>query len=359
MPDAGVIFAASPCPVVRFPTPVVAALVAVFTLGQGSSARAENDRETARLVYVVAANTSGCPDEESFRNLVTARLGYDPFEPDGKHAAAVEITREAGRLRAQARVTRQGQPEPGVRELVGGPGQCEALTSALATAVAIALDPVRGMQGPAPTPAPVPPQALTPPSAAPVPAKEASPVRPTVAPAPMPPVRPGAPPPRISFFAAAGGLVSVAAAPGATLGGELGVGLRVRAFSLETALRAETTPGSSLLPSGDRVEVTLITANLLPCGHLGGWFGCALLRGGAVQSRALDVLVPTRKSSPFAAAGLRAGYALQIAGPVSARAAIEAAFQFTRTALMIDTRPAWTAPLVAGGLDLGVLVAFQ
>ena len=100
MPDAGVIFAASPYPVARFPPPVVAALVVVFTLGQGSSARAENDRETARLVYVVAANASGCPDEESFRNLVTARLGYDPFEPDGKHAAAVEITREAGRLRA-------------------------------------------------------------------------------------------------------------------------------------------------------------------------------------------------------------------------------------------------------------------
>src|SRR5512132_3561634 len=100
MPDAGVTFSASTCPVARFPPPLVAALVAVFALvGQGSSAYAEGDRETARLVYVVAANASGCPDEESFRNLVTARLGYDPFEPHGKHAAAVEITREAGRLR--------------------------------------------------------------------------------------------------------------------------------------------------------------------------------------------------------------------------------------------------------------------
>jgi hypothetical protein len=183
-----------------------------------------------------------------------------------------------------------------------------------------------------------------------------------VAPAPTPPVRPNAtppPPPWISFFAAAGGLVSIASAPGATLGGELGGGLRLRAFSLEAAVRAETTPGSSLLPSGDRVEVTLITASLLPCGHLGGWFGCALLRGGAVQGRALDVMVLTRKTSPFAAAGLRAGYALRIAGPVSARAAIDAAFPFTRTELVIDTRPAWTAPLVTGGLDFGVLVAFQ
>src|SRR5262245_29236928 len=122
----------------------------MLALGQGSAARAENGRETARLTYVVAANASGCPDEESFRNLVAARLGYDPFEPDGKHAAVVKIARQGGLLRAEARVTREGQPEPGARELEGGLGQCEALTSALATAVAIALDPVRGTQGPAP-----------------------------------------------------------------------------------------------------------------------------------------------------------------------------------------------------------------
>ncbi len=376
MPAARVTFAVSTRHIVRFPPLVVALFVAVLTLGQGSFARAENVRETARLAYSVAGNAAGCPDEESFRNLVTARLGYDPFEPDGKHVAVVEITREAGRLRVQARVTRQGQREPGVRELTGGLGQCEALTSALATAVAIALDPVRGMQGPAavvpPPQAPSPPQApppqALPPAVAPPLVEEASPARPIVAstpPArssapPLPPPLPSPPPSyRVSFFAAAGGLVSVAAAPTVTLGGELGAGLRVRAFSLEAALRAETTPGSSLLSSGERVDVTLITAGLFPCGHLGGWFGCALFRGGAVQGRALDVLAPLRKTSPFAAAGLRAGYALQIAGPVAVRAAIEAALPLTRTALIIDHFPVWTAPMVSGGVDLGVLVAFQ
>ena len=108
MSDAGVTFSASPWSIARFPPPFVAAIVVVFALGQGSSARAENDRETARLVYVVAANASGCPDEESFRNLVTARLGYDPFQPDGKHAAAVR-----SRATRAACAPRHGSPGRG------------------------------------------------------------------------------------------------------------------------------------------------------------------------------------------------------------------------------------------------------
>ena len=132
----------------------------------------------------------------------------------------------------------------------------------------------------------------------------------------------------------------------------------MRAFSLETAFRAETNAGSTTLPSGDRVDASLITGTLLACRHVGGWSGCALIRGGAFQGRALDVVVPVRKSAPFAAAGLRAGYELPIAGSVAARAEIEAAFPLTRTEITINNHPVWTAPLVNGGLALGVVVAF-
>ncbi len=325
---------------------LVTTLIALLPARSG---HAEPPKETARLTYVVASNAPRCPDEASFRNLVTARLGYDPFEPGGLHEASVEITREAGRLRARARVRRRGQAEPGARELTGALDACEALVSALATTVAIALDPARAIQGPAPPPPPpVQPPSPPPPS-------------PPSPPPPSPP--PPAPPPatepvRASFSARASGVASIGAAPGPAVGGELGVALRVGVFSVEVGVRAESTPSATTVASGDRIEATLITASLVPCADLRGWSACALLRGGAFQGKALTVDPPTLQSSPFVAAGLRGGYTLHLAGPVSARADAEVAFALIRTSLIVGASPVWTAPPILGGVNLGVVVDF-
>ncbi len=345
------------------------AVAAIVMLSRVGPARAE-DRETARLEYVLPAGVSGCSEEASFHDLVAARLGYDPFGPEGAHEASIKVVREGTRLRARVSVKRRGQTEPGVRELVVAQDQCAALTSAVASVVAIALDPVRGAQGPPASPPPPPPLAAAPlpPAAAPPP----TPVPPVAAPspplaaapavaAPSPPpavAPPPLPPTRVTWFGQASGVASIGAAPGPTLGGEVGFGIHVASFSVEAAVRAETTPGAVRAASGDRLEATLLTGTVLPCFRYKGWSGCALVRFGGFQGQAPDAVNSTLESSPFVAGGLRAGYTLHIAGPFAARANLEAAFPFIRTKLEVSGAPVWTAPPVLGGFALGPVVEF-
>lgn len=327
--------------------PCASLAVALFASTIAASAAAQ-DQETARLVYVVPAGLAGCPEEASFRDLVAARLGYDPFQSAGKHAASVEVARASGRLHARARVQRQGQANPGTRELAGALDQCEALVTALATTVAIALDPVRGMAGPAPREVPAP---SPPPPPPPSPAAPAPPAAPQVA--------PEAPPARVSWLAHASGVASVGGTPGPALGGEIGFGLRVKSFLLEAGARAEVTPGTVTASSGDRIQAAIYTGTLAPCFHHAGWSGCALLRFGALQARAPDVVQPRFVTAPYAAAGLRGGYTLHLAGPLSMRASLDVAFPLVRRWLGISGEAVWTPPPISGGLGLGLVVDWR
>src|SRR5579859_6656110 len=73
------------------------------------------ERERLRLTYA-APEDAGCPDEASFRNLVAARLGYDPFVPDSPDVVSVSLQRDHRTLRGRAEVVRPGEP-PTEREL--------------------------------------------------------------------------------------------------------------------------------------------------------------------------------------------------------------------------------------------------
>jgi hypothetical protein len=335
----------------------IAAALATLTLAQEGVC--DDAKETARLAYTTPAEVPGCPDEASFRNLVAARLGYDPFVPEGRHDAAVAIEKHHGKLVARARVTRQGQTEPGVRELGGTPDQCEALAQALATTVAIALDPVRGRRGPE-TSSPALPASLPAPAPAPAPVFTPAPVI-VFWPPPPPYTFKPAPVHRhtpVSFFGVARGLAAIGAAPGPTLGGELGIGLGVGAFSITGALRVEATPGTAIEASGDAIEATMFTGDVIPCGHLARWSLCGLARLGVFEGRSPSVVRPRLGGSLYFAVGARGGYALPITDALALTAGLEAAVPLLRTTLTIDQAVAWTAPPISAALDLGIKVTF-
>jgi hypothetical protein len=336
------------------PATVVASL-ALSVLATVGPARAD-ERASVRLGYDASRADAGCPDESSFRNLVAARLGYDPFIGPALDRVDIEIVRSGAQLRGHASILRAGTKVSGGREIVGLPGECEAVTAALATTVAIALDPVHAM-----APAAALPPLSPPPTAVPPAPPAVAPITLISMPQPMVLHEPPAPPPRepIRLYGTAAAVASVAAAPSVTLGGEIGVGFGVRAFSLELMGRVEGMPGAARVPSGDRLEVTLITAAIVPCAHLGGFNACAFGRLGALQGYAPDVATPTLQTSVFASAGVRSGYTFELSRVIGIRGELEAGFPLVRTLLGVNNTPVWTASPVIGALSVGAVVRFQ
>ncbi|HVH48156.1 MAG TPA: hypothetical protein VM925_37740, partial [Labilithrix sp.] len=92
----------------------------------------------ARLSYVVEAGAETCPAEPEMRDLVAARLGYDPFAADAQQEVVVRIGRRA---RGIAGAFELKGPKPGQREIASPGGDCREVADALATAIAISLDP--------------------------------------------------------------------------------------------------------------------------------------------------------------------------------------------------------------------------
>jgi len=329
----------------------LAALACAAWLAGSLGARAD-DLETATLSYDAGDLGARCPDAESFARQVAARLGYEPFVPGGKHRVVVRLSAAAGgRVHGHAEVTRAGSAAAGGRELAGEVDKCEALTAALATDVAIALDPLRGMGAPSPPPLP------------PLPAvekTEAPPLPPSAASgdeAPPPPAAAEPPRERVALFATAGLLATGWLLPGASFGGSVGIGGRTRLLSLEASARVETMLGPARVDSGDRLEATVFSALLAPCLHLEGWVACALGRVGALQARAPDVVEPSLGTTVFGALGARAGYALPLSRALALRALVSAEIPLVRTILAIDQAPVWIAPPVMTSLELGLVVS--
>lgn len=316
---------------------------------------AADDRVASKLTY---SATQGCPDTTSFRDQVAARLGYDPFVAgDAAKNVKVDFTRTNGRLEGRAEIF-DGGASRGARVLTGDLDKCAPLATALATTVAIALDPERALSPPAAAPPPaassdILPSRGPPPSTVVVVHDVERHV--DVAPSQPPPPRERTP---ISIAASAAMGMTGAMGPGPTIGPELGVALRSGSYSIEALGRVDTTIGSPTSSLGDRLDATVITGGLAPCGHLRDFALCAVAKIGSFQSRAPDVVSPTLATSVFAAAGVRVAYTIPLGAAVGLRAGAELGIPLVRTSLAIDKGDVWTAPPIFVGLTVGMTARF-
>jgi hypothetical protein len=308
---------------------------------------------TAELTY--RPHDTGCADASSFRHLVAARLGFDPFERGASDHVLVDLAMRAGRLQGRVEITRAPGPAR-IRTLTVDSGECDALAAALATTVAIALDNVRPPQ-PQPQPQPQP-VAVDDPTRSPTPfdardSHEPTPVATdeSAVVAPVPAARSHA----FELAAVVGSSVSAALGPAPMLGAEVGLALRSQRVSIEASVRAETTVGTVHVSNGDRLDATVLSAGLAPCAHSGQFAGCALARFGSFQASAPDVATPSLRGQAFAAVGARASYAVSFSPALALRGALEAGFPLIRTSLNIDGAPVWVAPPVFVGVSLSLL----
>ncbi len=315
----------------------VGLVVASANVAADASAQSSSRAELTYRLHQVA-----CPDVASFRHLVAARLGFDPFDPGASDQVVVDLAALKGRLEGRVEITRAPGPRR-TRTLTVESDQCDALAAALATTVAIALDNVR-----APATAAVADAVRPPPPAT---AREsqdrlvvevderalASPRR------------------DFELAAVLGSSVSAALGPAPMLGAEVGLALRSHAVSIEGSIRAETTAGTVHASNGDRLEATVLSGGLAPCAHAGQLAGCALARFGSFQASSPDVSAPSLRGLGFVALGARASYAVSFSTALALRGALEAGFPLVRTSLDIDGSPVWVAPPVFVGVSLSLL----
>ncbi len=127
------------------------AIACGFVVASTSEAAA---REVAQLRFS-GVEGDGCPDEPALRRMVAAQLGYDPFAASAPMRIEAVIERKANRLRGRIMILRDGRLA-GERELDAN-NDCEALASALALTISVAIDPMGASRDPhtaQPLPAP-------------------------------------------------------------------------------------------------------------------------------------------------------------------------------------------------------------
>lgn len=322
------------------------AAIAVLLLGATWAPPAAADVQArARLVYQTLTGTERCPGEADLRAAVGVRLGYDPFVAEASTEVAVRLE---ARGRGIVGVLEVRGTRPGQREIASPEGDCREVVDALATAIAIGVDPASLSRAPNAPPPPPPEPAPTPAPvvARPPPAPEASVPTAAVVPPPSERVHP-------SFGAL--GVLALGELPKPAPGFDVWFGARYRFAS--AALE-----GSFAMASGDvgraAASATLLTVGLAPCAHYKLLFGCIVARIGSLRAEGQSLDLPERASALYGSVAARIGVQPTIAGPFFVRAYAELGAPLTRIGFELDGREEWATPTIAARFAVGAGLQF-
>lgn len=306
-----------------------------------------------RLTYERGSDAQDCPDVDSLRDELAARLGYAPFSDDAEVRIVTSIARRGPSLRATIRRTDRGG-KSSTRVLESSTGDCEELVHAVAVAIALSVDPLATPRDPDPTPPPAP---VDPPDPAPDPTPERSapPAPVVIAPAPA------APAPSTPFVPSwlcvqAGGFVDLGIAPSLLPGISAQFAYERGALSMGAEARVDLPVTSTV--DGAEATTSMVAGTLLPCVHHKGLDGCVSVLLGSLQTEGKGFDAPERDRAFKAAAGIRGGYRLDLGRSVFVHPHGELLAVFTRTTLFADGRAVWVSPPIAArlGAELGVIL---
>ncbi len=288
------------------------------------AAPATAEPAVARFVYTSGAGAERCPDAEAIRSAVAARLGHDPFDDRADAVVMAEVEQVDDHLRARVRLADRVGGVRGERDFVSQQSDCAELTSAMALAISIAVDPVHAALTPPPPPtAPV----------ASVETREA-----------------------ITFSATLGGLGALGASVGANAGATLGL----RATSGHTSLAVEgrlDLPAASSV-GGGTISSNLLAASLLPC--YGSAFSlCGIFMAGVLQSRGKNLVDARDASTRTFAAGARAQFEWPLGDTIAARLHADLVAPLSRTRLLVGSTEVWISPALSVAAGAAVVLRFE
>jgi hypothetical protein len=316
------------------------------------------ERVTARLEYVRDdAAATECPDEATFRTLVQARLGYDPFDDGGSLALRVDLRSRAREIAASLLLVGETGEKRTERTLRHA--DCFELLSSVALAAAIAVDPdamrAGGVPKSEPTPAPTP---------EPTPAPSATEPRPEPArPSPQEGTRSRWRATRPGARLTAALVMPVGLTPAPRGGARVGLGVQGGVWSV-------VAEGVVLFPSSHAESFGSVSSfvahgSLVPCGHLPVHpivrvDLCAVGSLGAMHSDAAEVTRSDPQRHMFATAGPRAGITVMPRPRLGVAAVFDMPVNLARAHLMIadegEPREAWVASRVGFVAGLGLVL---
>jgi len=316
-----------------------------------------------RLTLTRAEEAASCPSAETLRAEVERLLGRQPFgeQPAGRELQ-VAWGRDARGFSARLALREPDGWTAGERLLVSREADCEELFAAVALAIAIAIDPWRGIGQPSSSPS----SSLTP-----------------AAPPAAPPAPPPAPPPLLVAAAAAGppaaasriqeaapagpkgperglvlglGLAGVhGRAPDITWGGLVRGGVRGRWGSLH--LEGRVDRAAALTPaSGGEVRAGVADLAVLPCVHQDPLGGCLVVTGGIVRGRGEELTGAREAWGPYVAAGVRPFVELWPGSWLGVQAWAELLVPFGETVLRLGETSLWQSPRVSFALGVALQV---
>jgi len=327
-----------------------ASLAVLLTISE--LAEAEPARVTLTYERKDTAATS-CPDEATFRTLVLARLGYDPFDKAASSALRVELRPLArdivGRF-VLADAAGKKQAERTLRD-----ADCFEVASTLALAAAIAVDPEAVRAGGAPPPRDPPPGPVDKPG--PPPPDRPTPPRPVPHQEPRSLWSPSAP----GALITAAFVMPVGLTPAPRGGIRAGVGVEGQVWSV-AAEGVFYFPSSHTEPFGT-VSSFIAHGSVVPCAHLPvhaivSIDLCTVGSVGAMFSDASEVSRADAQTHLFATVGPRGGVTVEPTRWLGIAAALDAPVNLARAQLYIEDRgtprEAWAASRVGfvGGLGL-------
>jgi hypothetical protein len=323
----------------------VTAAVAASTV----MARAEHASVT--LSYANAKSATSCPDEITFRGLVAARLGYDPFVSAGVRTLAVDFERRGNEVVGHLDLSTNGDARAVERTLRTSADDCFELATSMALVVAVAVDPnaLPGSTPPSPTPeptVPAPPPSRTPTSDSPATTKPA----PTQPRGPDRPERAGG-----TLRLELAGLLTVGIVPARSAGVRAGVGFDFGTWSVR-AEGAFVSAGSRDNPVGPgEVSAFALAGSLVPCvdaiaADALGLELCAVGSLGTLRSTAKDVTRAAPTSTLLASLGPRVATTVMLSRVLGLGLGAEAPFSLSRAHLHIDDggvrNEVWAQPRV-------------
>lgn len=323
------------------------AIAVALALASSLATRSVSAKETARLVYVRDAAAESCPDESAFRERVAAKLGYEAFDDvRAERIVTVRIALERGELDASVITSATKEAAAGERRVRSAARDCVELAEAVAFTVALVVDP-RAATGAPDRPAPAP----DPHAPGPSPFDDRTAV--------APPASPAREPAKDRTLAVAASLEATGAVgtvPAATFGGGGAVFLFAHAWAV--GLEGRVDLPAAFEDAARRVEATLYSGSIVPCGRVAPVLICGVASFGALSGTSSG---PASSSDTtfYAAVGPRVGVWIPVAGALHLGAHADVLFQLARTRLAVGGVEVWSSPVAAGVVAVGALVHFR